>query len=523
MPDFFDWVQTLDDKTSLAASDQVLVSEAGGFRSASVGDMVLGYSGFVDPHAFGAKGDGVFYSDGITVTGAATLESETHVFTSADVGKNLYVDSMNVRTVVSVNTDGNPRKVTLSGVGADSSGGNHYWIMGTDDTAALRAALAVAGQNRGGGISGGVAAGSKNRSYGRLVVLRPDSIYMVGNTSAEYNNGAGTLAALSLLPRTGIVGMAGVRNATIMSWPTHRGHVIMSAPIDGFHDFLTLANFSVHMNGNVNSSSSALNAVHLDLGFDGYPEVDAFFTISQMDIVQPSRDGLYYNGRGEGSITNMRVLNARRHGYNFDGGMDSTFVALNAGGCRNNAFRIYATSSSRFVGCKGFYSGKYGASDPTLSANWYIGSDHAHNSTSQFVGCESQESRGSGVLLEAGSCMLDFRIADPGRQKMIDERPSDTLPTIISGIHMRGAVCQDNDIRAMIRPDLGYWAKAGGASTNWGGAGNAVTVEAGPTNNSGTVKTMTGIDYPSGSGPFGGTGTSNGANTQLRVNGVAMT
>jgi len=528
------FLNDLSAASSLTGAEQIMVRQNGGARIADLGDVVLGYAGFIDPHKLGAKGDTVRYRDGIVVNGSNDFESVSHTFTAADIGKSFYSDAIGTgrRTVTAVNVGGNPKKITLNGSPLALTGSDRYWIMGTDDTAALRAALLLAGTNRGGGIAGSTTSATKNRNYGRLVVLRPDSCYLVRNTSAEYASGAGTLAALSIPPRAGIVGQAGVRNAMIFAAPDHCGHVVMNSVPDGFHDFLTVANFTIHGSKGL-SQANSLNALHLDFAFNGYDETDAFFNVFNMDTVDGKQHGFYLNGRGEGIVSNMRSIGASSIGILIDGCMDSTFVAMNGGGCSKTGIKVNRTPSSRFIGCKAFYNGISGAAVAGDCANWWITGDDHRNSTSVFSACEAQESRGSSFLIEGGMSIFSGCVAgDPGRFALAN---SGSLPSVRAGFELSGSLCRYNTFSdCTVQPSVGLFT--GVAETvenettqptrslrNWGWGTDSVYIDGNAAGNRGNIWTYPLTDYDAANGAKGGAGVSNAKNTLMKVDGVALT
>lgn len=521
------YLTELSDATSLAASDQLLLQRGGITHRANIGDVLLNYSGFIDPHKFGAKGDAVKYTDGITYAGEAALGSVSHTFTPEDVGKRIYVDALfGGRTVTSYIS---PNKVGVSGAAPAAAASNHFWVMGTDDTAALRAALAAAGSNRGGGIAGGLASGTKNMNYGRLVMLRPDSRYLVRNPQADFN--AGRLAALEIPPRCGIVGVAGVRNASIIAGSDHYGHIVANQTENSFADFITLANFSI--DGISALATSALNGIHIDLGFDGYSETDAFLNIFNVDVRDTRQHGIYLNGRGEAILSNIRIPGARQTGLYLNDMMDSTFIAVNAGGAKRTGIRVDKTAACRFVGCKSYYAGSSGAAVAGDCAGWWITSDMHQNGGNQYVGCESQESRGSGWLVETGrGHFIGCKSADPGRRTIA----SGTLPAVRAGFSFEGIHARYNTlVGCVVQPDLGVWEdnaketvqnetqQPNRALRNWGYATDSVFLGPDASDTRGEVWTYPLTDYDTGFGAVGGAGATNGKNTKLRVDGTALT
>lgn len=524
------YLTELSDATSLAASDQLLLQRGNVTHRANIGDVLLNYHGFIDPHKFGAKGDTVKYSDGIAYAGGTEFGSVSHIFKPEDVGKVFYTDAAYGRLTVSGYIS--PNRITLSGTSAfGSEQTGRFWIMGTDDTAALRAALAAAARNRGGGIAGGLASGSRNQNYGSVVMLRPDSRYLVRNTAADL--AAGRTAALEIPQRCGLVGLAGVRNASIMAVPDNSGHVVANLGADQFNDFLTVANFTIDGLSGLGSYNNSQDCLHLEIAFDGYVEVDAFHNVFNVDTREARRHGIYIEGRGEGVYSNIRAIGAKQTGIYIARSMDSTYIAVNAGGSKKTGIRIDATTACRFVGGKSFYSGASGGAVAGDCAGWWATSDMAENGGNQYIGCESQESRGSGFLIETGrSHLVGCKVADPGRLTIA----SGTLPAVRAGYAIGGALARHNTlVGCVVQPDLGVWAdgqrdvvqnetqQPDRSKRNWGWGTDSVNIDGNATGTRGEVWTDPLTDYDTGFGAVGGAGASNGKNTKLRVDGTALT
>lgn len=491
----------------------------------SLSSVLPGYSGFIDPHfpPYNAKGDTVSYADLVTYSGNQIGTPSGHVFTDADVGKLFYSDlGGNPRTITAVDKIDN--RITVSGSAITSGQTNKYGLWGTDDTAAIRAALAAAAMNIGGGIPGSASAATKNRNYGKAVRLRSGGNYLVRNTAADF--AAGRWAALEIPRRCALVGSGpGPRQTIINVAPDNYGHGIANQTQLAYDDFTTLANLSIFGSKGLTAPNSG-DGIHFEFAFNGYDETDQFCNIWNVDVRQFPQSGTYLNGRGEGVFSNIRSIDNSLYGFNITGFMDSTFVACNAGGNSKTGFRISRTPSSRFVGCKSYYNGSTGGTDYADCAGWYIYSDDTKNSVAQYIGCESQESRGSSFVLDgAGRVLLDACMAgDPGRAPI----GSGTRPNVCSGFHLRtGLVSAFHNTFSNCRvgPSVALYS-----ANNWGYGTHAVYLEAGVNANHGDIWTDPTIMYssslnvsPGSYSSVGGPGATSGLNTLLRVNGVALT
>lgn len=522
MPDktFDIFLDELDALSAPTFNEQVLLNQAGGgAKVASLADTFLLYSGSLDVHLYGAKGDTVSYRDA-TINGN-TLTAPQHDFTSADIGKLIYIASTTARTVTAVNVDGNSKKISFSGGSLGGPWSPGQWLMGTDDTAAIYAAIQAAGRNRGNGIAGSLTSGSKNSNWGKAILFRPGHSYLVRNTATDFANGR--LAALPLPPRVALVGGApgAPRQSMIVHAPDSYGHCIANDTVDAFSDFITIANLSIWGTFWFGGGNRQ-DGININVAFDGYEFVDPNINITNCDVFEHNRDALAINGRGQNFLSHLRLLNNNRYGLFCDNTMDSTFLGIDAGGNLKTGFRLSKTSSSRYVGCKSFYSGVTGGTDPADCANFAIVSDDNRNTISHYIGCESQEARGSGWYIESSRGQYSACASyDPGRATM----GSGTRPTVCAGFHLSGNKNEYNIFSdCKVGPSVVIYS-----SSRWGYGTNAVHIDTGPIGNVGNIWTDPLINYsstlnPAGTGSAkGGGGTSNGTNTGLRVDGVACT
>jgi hypothetical protein len=482
--------------------------------------VIAGFNGFIDPHLYGAKGDMVQYSDVETYASNWIGTPSGHVFTDADVGKPLYADwggsPFSIIAVDKVLNRVQLNKTVTSGL----TGRNCFW--GTDDTAALRLALLAAKLNLGGGIAGSSTSSTKNQNYGKCVKLRAGASYLVKNSSADY--AGGKVAALQLPRRTSLIGGGvGPRQSNICVAPDSYGHGIANEEILAYDDFNTIANLCVRGFKGF-GAANVLDGIHLEIAFNSYSETDAFTNMFDVDIVGFTRDGLYLQGRGEGVFRNVRALSNGRYGIYAYRSMDSKFIECNAGGNSLTGIRVDACASVMFMGCKSFFNGSAGGTNVTDCANWHIWSDDGKNSAGVYNTCESQESRGSGWVLEgAGRMMMTNCIADQVGRSIVG---TGTRPTICSGFHFKQGTVSPYHI------SIRDCRVSGGAygTPNWGYGTDAVYLETGTSALHGNIELMPEITYsgslnvsPGSYGKVAGPGATNGLNTRLLIDGVALT
>lgn len=108
----------------------------------------------VTPESQGAAGDGVLLVDGAITSGSASFASASAVFTSGDVGKRLWVNGAgaagdSLHTSISAFVDST--HVTLAAT-AGTTVSSAYAVYGTDDTAAVQAAVDAVVAAKGGTV-----------------------------------------------------------------------------------------------------------------------------------------------------------------------------------------------------------------------------------------------------------------------------------------------------------------------------------------------------------------------------------
>jgi hypothetical protein len=481
-----------------------------------------------DPR-FGAKGDAVGAGNG-TITGGNTLSDTQYLFTAADVGKSLFLQQ-----------DALTRTITgLSGSAAVFSPGATnvapcYWLCGTDDTAAFDAAFTYAKTAFAGiagtSISNPAAFVRGPIPIGGVVQLRAGHGYIVGNSSASYSGGR--QSAVVVPNRCGLQGATqGFFGSAIHLRPNSYGHVIANEGNSGsaFTDFMTIANLSVYCYGS-DWSPNSLDGVNINVAANGYGKIDPFNRIRQVQVYNAAQNGFRFIGRGELIGQDLVASYCNNYGIYVDHASDTRFFNLTAGGNSKTGIRVNGGGPVHINGSKAFYNGATGGTDHKDSANYVLTSDNIYTGLTALHDAEAQESRGSSLIVESAmNDIVGFKAFDPGRVPLA----GGTLPDVIAGIHLRGPMCLNNVFaRATVRATL---TNFGAAGQNWGNTGDAVHIDAfdgalgGPQFNDGdihtsrttTIPVFRGIEYTTGA-VKGGTGTSNGKNTGLKVDNVACT
>ena len=484
----------------------------------------VGTHAVIDPHDYGAKGDAVSLPGASVAGDYLTVTHSKYTFTSDDVGKTLWVaggwqDNGHSRTVASVVGGAAVLDSTLP------VSGSRYALLGTDDTEAIQAAFDAAetimltvapstNDSTGNGIPTGGA-----------VVLRQGG-YIVKNTQANYD--AGKLGAIRIPRRCSLFGQ-GQGSTAIYTAPGNVGHTIANkgASTLAADEKITLANFSIYGLRDIQGAQCG-NAIHYATGMGGYSQVDSYSQMYNINIHGARGSGIYLKGRGECFFYNINVVYACQYGYDLQTTQDVRFVMCNAGGCYWSGFHIYDAASSAFTGCKSFYNGSNGVDDPEKTCNWYVGdANHSYlKGTCIFTSCEAQESRGSSWVIKGGlnqfvSCLA----SDPKRSI---GSSGEAYPTVRAGVHLYGNGSNNVFAGFYVRAAVGMdW---GGSTENHAGGDYAVYIDYnadanakknGPRGNKGTIYTLEPSVY--GVSKLGGAGISNGKNTALSIDGVALT
>lgn len=511
-----------------------------GISNTSYGGEYGPAQGVVDPHHpfFGAVGDVEFGIQGEFNGNVLTVESN---FTPSQyyVGKSLWSSIFGggaSRTITAISG----RDVTFDGsaIGATTNS----WMMGTDDTEALRKALRYAAYSPTStfDVSGNLVTGafvgtptqfglpSSAAIFGRVVKLRAGHRYGVFNSSTSwdaYNTdpATGSKAALTVPRRCGLVG-EGHMQSMLVALGAHKGHIVMSDGAahpnfnaNAYCDFITLSDFGVYGgNGFVNADSTRDGeGVYVRTSFDGYQFVDPHIRVNNVAVFNSRRDAFFFGGRGEMLLSELRGHQARRYGIQMFGLADSQLLHSKFGGSGRTGIRIYSSGACRIVGTKAFYNGKSGGSNTLDCANMSIDADQKLNGKILVSGCDLQEARGSNLVIATAGYnhFSGLRCQDPGQQNGLE---GGTLPTVRAGVHLLNAASSENSFESVIvEPSV-----RGFQTDNMKGT-HALFIEDGAAANVGNITTQ--ADSAWETAKIGGAGTTNGANTGLRVDGVALT
>ena len=474
------------------------------------------------PEAYGAKADAVGDHQGV-ISGASfdQFSSIGYRFTSADVGKPLWFSSTE-RTITAVNNG----VATFTPAHTNTATGQ-FWLSGTDDTAAIQAALDAARDAQGPDIIEN-AGGTDGLIYsGGIVQLAAGKAYLINNTQESYNSGK--LAALVVSRRTEFRGAGiGPARSALCLRPGSYGHMISNkTPGVSYTDFVSMGRMSLF--GYQAWNPNALDGIHWWVAFDGYDKVDPFNRIYDITIYRCRQNGFYFRGRGGLIVENCQTFYNYNYGFYFRGQVDYKVNNCDSAGNNKTGFYIYASGAGHYMNCKGFYNGSEGGSNAGECANWYLTADQTRNGLTYFTDCEGQESRGSSWVIESGLNRLsNCQGLDPGRAALSS---SGTLPSVIAGIHFKGTSCVGNTISNFYAgPSVIIFS----ATNNWGNATDAVYVDgvdangAGPQNNCGDIHTFRpyitpvgaydpGIHYRAPYSARGGDGFTNGRNVNLKV------
>lgn len=508
---------TLTPTGFLPASAKIPVMQGGITYPMAAQDFLGAGQFYVDPHAYGAKGDAVGDHDGV-VTGGTQFSSATYAFPTSRVGQTIYING-SARVIASVDSG----VATLAS--SATNGTAISWLVGTDDTIAIEAAMQAA---RTSGVTLSNGSVSEVSSWGPIgfggtVMLHAGRGYLVKNTQARFD--AGKTAAITVPRRCGLRG-GGMGQTHIYLAPGNVGHGITNENSQqsggSWTDFLNLQDFSLFCNGGW-QSSACLDGIYLRVSFYNYVKVNAFNSVSNVRIFEAKQDGFYVAGNGEGVYYNVLASNAFRYGIFLDGTADSRFFVCNAGGSGKTGIRINKSANVHLTNCKAYYSGASGGSSAADCANFALLADIFVNGLVYLNQCEAQESRGSSYYIESGMNVFNGTIAsDPGRAALIAGTPptvracyhlNDTNPAFQNPKYNRfnGAIAQPT--LTFDWNDLTQTASCGTNALYIGGTANKGNV--------GDIYVFPQASFSDAK--VAGTGTTSGLNTGLRVDGVALT
>ena len=285
---------------------------------------------------------------------------------------------------------------------------------------------------------------SGHPKVGRVLELGAKS-YGVCVTEAQFDTGM--KSAIPLPSKCGIRGQ-GMEQTQIIALNGHSGHIIANRTFgrSSKDEKMYVQHLSIygrrweythsdenHDKSDIGRGKYAGDGIRFEWGGSGFENVDNWSGIYGVKVSNAKAYGLYISGRGECNITEcyfgQSLIGVYAHL------VDSVFTRVNAGGNRFTGFQVMGTAC-RFISCKSFYNGVEGESDYTKCCNWHIYGNSWAKGTNAFLACESQESRGSGFVIEGGTNSFTECIAgDPAREALA----GGALPSVISHYHLTGA------------------------------------------------------------------------------------
>lgn len=481
---------------------------------------------YIDIANYGGVGDAREYIDGAISSGVVTTSKYT--FTEADIGKSFCIyrgwnaGDYDGATIVDVTPEGG---AVLDNDYGGLSASSRRILFGTDNTQAFEDAFEAARDliDHEPGLGNDIVAW-RAIPAGGCVMLRHGT-YLVKNTQARVD--AGKEGAINVPRNCSLLGQ-GMGSSNIVAHFGNIGHIIAneSSASNAATQRVTLGNFSV-FGGRGGTGEQSLDNIHWSTRMGNYSNTDAFNTFFNIQSHQARQHGFYFKGRGENLFYGLWAAQTEGYGYFMDGIQDSRWSECNAAGCRLTGMRIKANASSAFNNCKSFYCGDGGGTDYADSANWYISGDsHSYRKGSMiFTGCESQESRGSGWVIEGGLCQfVGCLSSDP------DRFGGGTRPDIKAGIHLRADGSNNVFDGFYVRASLGLdWTN----ESHYGGdyavyidrnsmanPGDSNYERRGPRNNKGSIYTLEPSRY--NEQKIGGPGAENGMNCMLSIDGVYL-
>lgn len=483
---------------------------------------------YVDVTDHGAKGDALEFVNG-SVDGDI-VSCPSYTFTAADIGKKFWVyrgwnagdyGVAGGANIISVNGDGTANLDYDYGANLT----NRRIIFGTDCTQAFEDAFEEAKniQIYEAGLGDDVTAWRVIPAGGCVVV--PHGSFLVHNTQARFDSGVE--GAVNVPRNCSLMGQ-GMGSTNIVCSYGNYGHVVANenSNADAATQRCTLANFSVY-GGRGATGATCLDTIHWSTRMGDYSNIDAYNLFYNLQLYQARRHGFYIKGRGENLFYGVWVAYCEEYGFYTDATQDSRWAECNAVATRYTGFYIKDAASSAFSNCKSFYCGDGGETDYVNSANWYIGNAaHSYRKGAMiFTGCEAQESRGSGWVIEGGLCQFaNCLSSDP------DRFGSGERPDIKAGFHLREDASNNVFEGCYARASLGVdWT-----NENHYGGDYAVYIDRndmtnpasdnyerrGPRNNKGHIYTLEPSRY--NVSKIGGSGTTNGMNAMLAIDGVFL-
>lgn len=470
------------------------------------------------PEQFGAKGDVVGAHDG--VWDGTWFSSGSYFFTPADVGKNFWLDA-NTRTITEVNTEGkcktSPAPYGTTGI---------LWVSGSDDTAAIQAAIDAARAVQGPDVTEDNTPTDQLIRTGGIVKLQAGKIYGIRNTNS------GKDRALTIYRRMSLIGSGeSSHRSALVLLPGSYGSMVANLGATYYTDFFTMANITLY--GYKEFNANATDGINFQIPVGAHDKTDAFNRFENITVVKAKQDGFRFSGRGELVVEKCDSFNAGRYNMYMYGQYDYKVISCNFGGASKTGVRVYASGAGNWTTCKSFYNGAGGTTTEKDCANLVLEGDQMRAGFTWFSNCQFQESRGSSAVIQTGMNIFSAcQFLDPDRTGM----NGSTKPTIRAGIHLSGEGCRMNVFSdCIVSPSVAVYS-----ATNWNSGTYGVYIDdytlgaGGPQENRGTIwtyvdtlnaggATQTGAMYAGGASKVGGAGASNGKNTNLKVDGAACT
>ena len=342
---------------------------------------------FITPRRWGAKMDAVNLSNNNCTQGSAIVTNTTDSpFSRSHVGKTVYVQSglLNGSTLVTtVLSYQSATQITLA-TNVLGATGTKRIVIGTDDTAALTKARAYA------------------RARAKAVII--DGAMISGPqklTTRDAIIGESRMAShVYLKPNSATTDkfLFGVLNATDYNI------AIQDLTLNGLRDF------------NTNGSGVMLTDInvidHVGSGADTL-DVHVYNLYQNLRIREGNRAALKYAGKGQSKFVDL-ILTHSTYGIDINSA-DNLLEGIDASAYGAAFYLGSGVTSSRFVGCRGFFGGnspQSGASGAGEVACWYLNGA----SNNEFTNCEGEEGWASiWVLSSANKNMFSScRAADPG-------------------------------------------------------------------------------------------------------------
>ncbi len=521
------WVDSELTDAVITGAENMYLTQSGASKRTSLDDLKAWVTATIEssvnvfyPEDFGAVGDAVGAQDGTPGPGN-TFSSISYVFQATDVGKSFWPNDGVQRTITAVNSG----VATLSS--ASSGTTNVLWLMATDDTVAIQAALDAARAVQGPDVTEDATTLDQLVRSGGIVALAAGKAYGITNSSAQYSGGK--LSCLFQYRRTTFMGAGvGAHRSALVLLPGSYGHMVSSPSPTSFTDFTEIANMTLYGYGPFNPNG--LDGLHIELPVGGYDKTDPYHRVYRLTTIQTNRDGFYFKGKGELVVDQCDSFGSGRNGFFFDNVYDFKFLASNAGGNRLTGIKMDSTGAATVTACKSFYSGTNGGSDQKNCANWVL-LGNQEGGLVTFNGCMAQESRGSGWYIESGNNVFNgCQGYDPGRSDL----GGGTLPTNMAAWQLESVNCRMNTFSDCVAsPSATIYQ-----DPNWQPNVSSVYIadvdvnQAGPQLNQGHIWTYrptinagggvrVGTQYSGTGGVKTGGGVTNGKNSDLYIDGVA--